>query len=232
MVPVPTNPHDTCWTVLRAASTGDAGARSVFARSYAAPIRSYLGHRWRDSPWHDEIDDALQDVFVECLKPGGALDKADPTRGDFRALLYGVVRNVARRFEERVARNNSDRQHDTLHLDDLPAPAEALSRVFDRAWAQSLLREAVLRHASAARTGDKGYRRRYRILRLRHQQGLAVRDIAARLDEPDIDVIHNGYRRARREFRAFLRAVVATHTGASSESIDAECRRVTEHLGS
>ncbi len=174
-------PHDTCWTVLRAASTGDAAARSVFARSYAAPIRVYLGHRWRDSAWTDEIDDAMQNVFVECLKPGGVLDSADPTRGDFRALLYAVVRNVARRFEERAAEHNGHRPNESVHLDDLPAQAETLSRVFDRAWAQSLLREAVLRHAVAARNGDRDCRRRYRILRLRHQQGLPVREVAARL---------------------------------------------------
>lgn len=97
------DPHDTCWTVLRAASTGDAGAKSTFARSYAEPIRAYLGHRWRYSLWEAEIDDAVQDVFVECMKPGGALDHVDQAQGDFRALLYGIVRNVARRFEERAA---------------------------------------------------------------------------------------------------------------------------------
>ena len=174
----------------------------------------------------------MQEVFVECLKPGGILDNADPTRGDFRALLYAVVRNVARRFEERAAEHNGNRTNESVHLDDLPAQAEKLSRFFDRVWAQSLLREAVLRHAVAARNGDRDYRRRYRILRLRHQQGLPVREVAARLNEPDIDAVHNAYRRARREFRSFLREVVAMHTGAPNESIDAECRRVTELLGS
>jgi hypothetical protein len=60
----------------------------------------------------------------------------------------------------------------------------------------------------------------------------SVRDIAAALGEGDVDVIHNAYRRARREFRGFLREVVARHTGASQEHLDSECRRVTEMLGS
>lgn len=218
--------------MLRAASAGDANAKSVFARSYTTPIRAYLGHRWRDNGLAAAINDALQDVFVECMKPGGVLDHADQERGDFRALLYGVVRNVARRFEKRAARPSHLQPAESVHLDDLPAQQEALSRVFDRAWARSLLREAVLHHAQAARRGDEATRTRYRVLRLRHQQGLPIRDIAASLNEPDVDAVHNAYRRGRREFRTFLREVVARHTGAGSESLDAECRRITELLGS
>ena len=229
---MPTPPHETCWTMLRAASAGDASAKSVFARSYAAPIRAYLGHRWRDTPYTDTIDDAVQDVFVECMKPGGVLDHANQDLGDFRALLYGVVRNIARRFEKRAARPSHHQPAESVHLDDLPAQQEALSRVFDRAWARSLLREAVLSHAQAARRGDKETRKRYRIVRLRHQQRMPIREIAAQLNEPDSEVIHNDYRRGRREFRTFLRTVVARHTGAGPESLDAECRRVTELLGS
>jgi len=135
-------------------------------------------------------------------------------------------------LEKRAARPSHLQPAESMHLDDLPAQQEALSRVFDRAWARSLLREAVLRHAQAARRGDEATRRRYRILRLRHQQGLPIRDIAASLNEPDVDAVHNAYRRGRREFRTFLREVTARHTGAGSESLDAECRRITELLGS
>lgn len=217
---------------MRAASAGDTIAKSTFARSYTATIRAYLGHRWRGTPHGGEIDDAVQDVFVECLKPGGALEGADPARGDFRALLYGVVRNVARRFEERRAQQDGRSPDTSVHLDELPARSEELSRMFDRTWAQSLLREAVLRHVRAARRGDADYRQRYRILRLRHQQGLPIRDVADRLGVDDVDRVHNAYRRARREFRTFLRDVVRRHTGASDASLDDECRRVTELLGS
>lgn len=73
--------------MLRAASAGDTNAKSTFARSYTAPIRAYLGHRWRDTPFADSIDNAVQDVFVACMKPGGVLDHANQELGDFRALL-------------------------------------------------------------------------------------------------------------------------------------------------
>jgi RNA polymerase sigma factor (sigma-70 family) len=229
---VPPTPHETCWTVVLAAATGNAAAKSTFSRSYAPVIRRYLEHCWRSSPHRHEIDDALQDVFVECLKSGGVLAQADPGRGDFRGLLYGVVRNIARRFEERAAIKHRRHPSESVRLDNLPDQADALSRVFDRAWARALLKEAVIRHATEARAQDADYRRRYRILRMRHHQGLPIREIAARLGEADIDKVHNDYRRARREFRGLLREVVAAHTGVRDAAVDAECRRLTEILGS
>ena len=229
---MPAQSHDTVWTVLRAASCGDPAARASFAHSYAALIRSYLQHRWRSRALAAQIEDSVQDVFVECYKPGGVLERADPERGGFRALLYGVVRNVARRHEERAAKNGERQPADSVYLDEQPHQAEALSCMFDRSWAMSLLHEAVKRHEAAAAAGDADGRLRLRILRLRHDQGIPVRDIAAALGEADVAAVHNGYRRARRDFAAHLRAVVAASTGVTGPAVDDECRRLTELLGS
>lgn len=89
-------PHDTCWTVLRAASTGDTDARSTFARRYEPTIRFFLSARWRGRALAAEVGDATQEVFVECLKPGGVLERADAVSGDFRALLGSVIRGNRR----------------------------------------------------------------------------------------------------------------------------------------
>lgn len=218
--------------MVRAASAGDASARSQFAGHYARPIREYLRHRWGGTPRRDDVGDAEQEVFIECMKPGGALDRADAAKGEFRALLYGVVRNVARRFEERAARDLQIKPDESVYLDALPDQDEALTRVFDKAWARALVREAVVRHAQFARAGDAACRDRYRILRMRHEKGMPVRDIAARLGIEDVDAVHNGYRRARREYRACLREVVAHHTGASPSDVDDHCKRVLAMLGS
>ncbi|MBK8978766.1 MAG: sigma-70 family RNA polymerase sigma factor [Planctomycetes bacterium] len=228
---MPGQPNETCWTVLRAASAGDAAARSTFARSYAEPIRAYLANRWRGRSLSAEVDDAIQDSFLECLKPGGVLERADPDRGDFRALLFGVVRNVARRYEERAVHAGRLAPDTSVHVEELPYTADPLSRVFDRAWARSLLREAVLRHEQAADAAGPEARRRFRILGLRHDEGLPVRDIAAALGEADTARVHNDYRRARREFAIHLRAVVAAHAGGRAVDVDAECRQLTELLG-
>ncbi|MGE0145008.1 MAG: hypothetical protein AB7I19_17360 [Planctomycetota bacterium] len=69
-------PHDTCWTVLRAASSGDADARSTFARRYEPTIHFFLAARWRGRALAGDIPDATQEVFVECVKPGGVLERA------------------------------------------------------------------------------------------------------------------------------------------------------------
>ena len=89
-------PDSTCWTVIQAAAAGSATDRQAFARRYGPVVRAYLATRWRSSPCLHDLDDAVQEVFVECFKPDGVLDRADRDRG-FRPFLYGVVRNVALR---------------------------------------------------------------------------------------------------------------------------------------
>ena len=96
---------ETCWTMIRAAADGDATARARFSRIYREPVLGYLRARWRSPALLQELDDALQEVLLECLKDGGALERADPDRpGGFAAFLRGVVRNVARRIEGRRSR--------------------------------------------------------------------------------------------------------------------------------
>src|SRR5262249_31179656 len=97
----------TCWTTLRDAAAGGGPAREEFASRYAPMVRAYLAARWRASPLLQELDDAVQEVFVECLRQGGALQNARADRpGGFRPFLYGLVRNVALRFERARARRH------------------------------------------------------------------------------------------------------------------------------
>ncbi|MHC4579386.1 MAG: RNA polymerase sigma factor [Planctomycetota bacterium] len=120
----------TCWTVIKGAAAGREEDRSAFARRYEPAVRAYLGARWRGSPHAADRDDAVQEVFFECFR--GVLERADPARqGGFRALLYGVVRNVALRFEERRAK----RREVQASVDErVPAHDASLSDAFDRAW--------------------------------------------------------------------------------------------------
>src|SRR5262249_52624890 len=92
----------TCWSLIRRASGGEDEGRSVFAGRYEPFVRALLAARWRGSPRVVDIDDAVQDVFVECFRSGGVLARAGDDRVPaFRAFLVGVVRNVARRVEGR-----------------------------------------------------------------------------------------------------------------------------------
>ena len=61
-------PESTCWTVIRAASAGSPAERAELARRYLGVVRAYLAARWRDSHLRADLDDAVQEVFVECFR--------------------------------------------------------------------------------------------------------------------------------------------------------------------
>src|SRR5438093_531818 len=94
--------ESTCWTVIRGAAAGNPADRDELAHRYLGVVRNYLAARWRGADLRGDLDDAVQEVFVECFRQGGVLQAAGDGRvPSFRAYLYGVVRNVARRFESR-----------------------------------------------------------------------------------------------------------------------------------
>lgn len=220
----------TRWTIIRGASEGDALDRAEFVRRYASVIRSYLQARWRAGPLLGEIDDAAQEVFVACFEPDGPLTRADPLRpGGFRAYLYGIVRNVARGIERQRGKGRELPPGAGIEFAAVPAREESLSKVFDRAWAVSLLRLAAEGQQAAAR-GDERAERRVEMLHLRFHDDLPIRTIAERWGV-EAAFLHEEYRTARREFLTALRAVVRDHHGGPSAGIDAECARLLDHLG-
>lgn len=222
-------PLTTCWTLIRAAAGGSARDRDEFARRYAPVLRAYLGARWRGSPLLQDLDDAVQDVFVECFRPAGALDRLDPSRGSgFRAFLYGVARNVALRRESRRPREHPPAAGAPLEA--VPDDHTSLSRVFDRAWAKAILREAARLQEDRARAAGEAALRRVELMRLRFHQDLPIRDIARRWGA-DAAVVHHEYAKAREEFRAALREVVAFHHGDNPAEVEDECRKLLALLG-
>jgi RNA polymerase sigma factor (sigma-70 family) len=214
-----TSPDVTCWSMIRDAAGGDPAARDRFARVYLPVVKAYLAARWHSG--RHSIDDAAQDVFVECFRAGGLLEKVDPDRdGGFRAFLLGAVRNVARRHE---ARKRLDAQLPA----DLPADDTGPAEAFDRAWAQALLKEAGRVQMDRAKLAGPAAIQRVQLLRLRFHDGLPIRAIAERWGE-DAAKVHHEYATARAEFRTALLLVVAFHhPGASSASCD---RLATELL--
>jgi RNA polymerase sigma-70 factor (ECF subfamily) len=222
-------PLTTCWALIRAAAGGSPRDREEFARRYAPVLRAYLAARWRASPLLQDLDDAVQDVFVECFRPRGALEAAQEGRGSgFRAFLYGVARNVARRREGRPPREQQPPAG--APLEDAPDDHTSLSRVFDRAWARAVLREAARLQEEHARSAGEGALRRVELLRLRFHDNLPIRDIAARW-QTDAAVLHREYARGRQEFREALREVVACHHGGGPVAVEEECRNLLSALG-
>ncbi|MHC4473769.1 MAG: sigma-70 family RNA polymerase sigma factor [Planctomycetota bacterium] len=197
------------------------GADGSTWRRYLPVVRSYLGYRWRNTRLAAEVDDAVQEVFYDCFKADGVLARADPDRpGGFRAFLYGVARNAARRVET----GNVRRREVQPGSSGVPEPVDedGLSAAFDRAWARSLLRQALRLHAETARSKTDAARRRVEILRLRFQEGVPLKEIADRY-ELDPARVHKEYATARAEFRAALLEVVAFHHPGSRAEVEREC---------
>lgn len=223
-------PDSTRWTIIRGAAAGNAPDQAEFARRYASIIRAYLGARWRGGPLRAEVDDATQEVFVQCFGTDGPLERAESDRaGGFRAFLYGIVRNVARGVEREWRTRRSRQQGSATDVDAIEARDAPLSQAFDRAWAGALLRRAAARQAEEAR-GNERAERRVELLRLRFGQDLPIREIA-RFWGVEAAPLHEEYRTARREFLAALRVVVAEESPGPPERIEAECARLLDHLG-
>jgi RNA polymerase sigma-70 factor (ECF subfamily) len=213
----------TCWTVIGGAARGNADDREQFARRYAQVIRGYLLARWSNSPCREEVEDAVQEVFVECFKRGGILERVDSSRaGGFRAFLHGAVRHVALRVEDRRARARQHQPASTVDLEAVAEPGEAPPRAFERAWAEALLREAAQRQEELARAAGEAALRRVELLRLRFHDGLPIRDIARRW-QADPTVLHHEYARARKEFKQALLEVVAFHHPGPPAEVEQEC---------
>jgi RNA polymerase sigma factor (sigma-70 family) len=220
----------TCWTLLRDAAAGDEGSRGAFAMRYEGAVRSYLAARWRGSGLIQELDDAVQEVFIECLRSGGLLDRADSGRaGGFRAYLYGAARNVALRVEGRRKRQSRREPGGSPELEAVPAGEDSLSRVFDRAWASAVVREAAGRQAEQAVASGEAALKRVELLRLRFREGMPIREIA-RAWGADPAQLHREYARARAEFRAALREIVASQHPDAPDRVDRECAQLLDLL--
>jgi RNA polymerase sigma-70 factor (ECF subfamily) len=221
--------QETCWTLIRAAASGDRRARSTFARSYLSVVRAYLAARWRGSPLMEEIDDAIQQVFIECLQDGGVLERADPAYPNgFQALLRGAVRNVAMVLERKRARRLKRVPAELIEPELVPADDTSLSEVFDRAFARRLMQEAGDRQLANARASGEAALRRVELIRLRFQDDLPIRDIAAKL-AMDPAFAHHQFAQARKEFHQALRETVLFYDPGVNQ-VDRECRRLLELL--
>ncbi len=216
-------PPSTCWTEIHAAAAGSPQHRDGLARRYLPVVRAYLAARWRTSPLRRELEDAVQEVFAECFRPQGPLDAAAAGRvPHFRAFLYGVVRNVARRFENR-------RAVPAVPLPEVEAGEESLSQLFHRAWARNIMTEAARRQQERAALASPEAVRRVELLRLRFEEGLPIRDIAVRWSE-DAARLHREYATARQEFRSALLEVVAYHHPGTPGEVEREAAELLKAL--
>lgn len=222
------NHESTCWTVIRGAAEGKAPEREEMARRYLGIVRSYLGARWRSVAPKPDIDDAAQEVFLECFRNGGVLENATKREiSSFRGFLFGVVRNIARRFEARMGRFPEPTPDSQLAQ--LQSEEESQSRLFDRTWAQSVMAEAAALQAKRADLKGPEAVQRVELLKLRFEENLPIREIALKWNIP-APQLHHIYALARKEFKTALLDVVAFHYPASEEEVENEASRLLKLL--
>ena len=211
--------YTTCWTMIEGAAQGEPEARVAFAREYEPLVRRYLARRWRGRNLLQELGDALQEVFIECYREGGALARVDRERGSsFRAFLFGVTRNVARRFEGARQGSSGDQEQDVEAIADDPS----LSVLFDRQWALKIMAEAARQQRQNAQQQGAEALRRVALLELRFTDSLSIREIASRWNE-DPQQVHRQYARARVEFRRALFEVLARYQQGEPRDLEKEC---------
>jgi len=221
----------TCWTLIECAAAGDRGARDTFAERYLPLVRDYLEARWRARLSRSELEDAVQDVFVECLKSEGVLEHNRTRRGQgFQGYLLGAVRHVALRIEERGARRLDGERHPAPELELVPADEASCSRVFDRSWAATIMRRAAELQQEQARARGVAALRRVELLRRIFQDGQRIADIAREWGELP-EGLHREYARARKEFAGALREIVSFHAPHSDAAIERECVELIGLLG-
>ncbi len=215
--------NQTCWTLIHRAADGDRLAVEDFARFYEPVIRAYLSVRWNNSLKSRDLDDAVQDVFVACFGEQGVLNRADPQRPNgFRPFLFGVIRNIARRHE--------NKNLPPLLTEEPLDEGTGVSAAFEREFARSLMRQAAgVQKFNAQAKGSEAIRR-HDLLGLRFRENLPIREIANRW-AVDAAWLHHQYATAREEFRAALKHVVKFHQPESTDAeIEAECLNLIKSL--
>ena len=196
----------TSWHLIAAAAGGDDTARAEFARRYGDDVRGLLRQRWKSGLLLQHIDDACQEVFVECLKPGGVLVRADPAvAAGFRGLLGAVVRNVALRVERRLAQWH--RRAAAPLPTDPPGSHTSLAHALDRNWALGLVREAAEEQERRAQTSGPQALLRVKLLRARVHDGQGIAALAAQWGVAAA-YLHHQFAKARRDFLRALHGVL------------------------
>jgi DNA-directed RNA polymerase specialized sigma24 family protein len=203
------------WSLIRRAAAGDPGDRERFAARYAPVIRAYFSARWHLPLAHERVQDASQEVFVQCFRENGVLDSADPARGEFRAFLYGVARRVGANMDRVAGRRREHDAHSAID-DEVASSGTGPSRSFDRAWARLVVREAgeLARSRAAGRPARMAG---LEALQLQFFEGLEPREIAARRGVP-VEDVYERLRLAKRDFRAAFLEVMAIYNPHCSEA--------------
>ena len=225
------NELTTCWNLLVGASQGQSVEVDQFCERYRPLVLEFLSRRWTGRLASQDIEDAVQETLMECIRDQGAIDKAvQGLEGRFRGFLFGVTKNVALRFEERAQKRGRLIFEKLPPSEFAPAMDQNPQRDFDRAWAANILRlarEQLDRQAHAL--GERAIRRS-QLLHLRFVENRPIRDIA-RLWGAPVEHLHREYAQARIEFKEVLIETLRLEHPSGAFDVESELRELLELTG-
>jgi predicted DNA-binding protein (UPF0251 family) len=117
-----------------------------------------------------------------------------------------------------------------VEVQDVVAVHEDIGEIFDREYAQAVVKDASERQKQLAGERGEAALQRVELLHLRFYEGLPIREIAERWGvEPA--VLHRQYARARDEFlAALLEVVAASQPSATHAENQAACKELIAML--
>jgi DNA-directed RNA polymerase specialized sigma24 family protein len=222
----------TVWQLLGDVGSSDEAARraafgELFTR-YRVPILSFL--HLRGVPV-DRGEDLVQDFFLDAIA-SGFFAKADRERGRFRDLLRTAVKfYAAKKYRAEHARVRHPAEGFVPDLAALPEAAlgtsdEDAERIFERQWAETVVRRALAVVAAQFATRTAHWRIFEALIIAPALEGAtppAHRELAAELGLAEKDV-SNRLGTVRAAYREALKAEVGTY--AAADEVDEEIRRL------
>lgn len=201
------------WTTIRALRKDPERVKDEVVRRYSAPVCEFI-RKQGFSP--EDSEDLTQDVFLRVCSEE-FLEKVDPRKGRFRALLLAVTRNVTAAFRRRELGPTRDRRK-TVALEgfDIPVEAEA-DPDFDRLWTKNLMAQAMRRMRSDTATSA---------LKLQ-LEGRKYGEIALRLSKSETEVT-NYIHRAKKRLRAQIESLIREYSG--DDQVRAEIADLVKYL--
>jgi RNA polymerase sigma-70 factor (ECF subfamily) len=224
---------ETRWTLIAAATmNGDESGKlalEALCKAYWPAVVQFLEGRGQS---HEEAEDIAQEFFA-ALIASRLWQRADQTRGRFRSFLLGALMRVVIHHErQRLAlkRGSGSALLDIDSLPEIAAPESDEQLVFDRAWA-----ERVLENALEALEDDWPQPAEFMVL----QRFLPVGDdppayeAAARQLDCSMGAFKSRVLRFRARFRELIEAQVARTVNTPHEIADEllHLERILAHPG-
>lgn len=205
----------------------DQAGLDVLCQRYWRPVYAYVRIAWAKS--NEDAKDLTQAFFV-WLFEGEAIQRYDPSRGNFRAYLKTLLKRFVGHEERALGRLKRGGHLQVVSLDgklpSLPASAADPEKAFEQVWLEQALSEAVDRVRT--RCAASGKELRFRIYEEFTESAKetrpSYRQLAERhgLKESDIE---NYLFATREEIRDELRAALRA-AAADAEEFEDEWKRL------